>query len=436
MPDSLFSPDGHLETDQLIALSQAFLACPARPITTRMDIVTVEAGGLTWDIGGAIYEPADPAQRMTAPDGRSLGFFLIHGGEGDYRAMARMARLLASHCGVRVVSMTYPGRLAFDDPDHRWHGDTLRPDGSVRTPQWQRGEQIVRDEYDIVSDPATRAVYGTRTLARALPGSRFHRRMAGWPLAMEEGAKALMARHFPPEDWAVLIHGHSTGGPVSHYLLQRVENIIGLAGIENSQFGYIWAEMSGTPWPNGFEDLVIRTWRDKARYIGAEALKSRGPEALMALPALMEDVFEAWETALDEPNFKAEYILHVNCERELTRAAQTTAAAMGLDAAGTEAMVRRYLGYGRPLTGPEAPPLPPVLYITCALSRDHTAERYRQIAIPMMRAITPQPKVALMTFGTGTHYYVNPLPGLPEGLCPPAIMVWMDALKTGYFSGR
>jgi hypothetical protein len=435
-PQGAFARDPDWSIEALIDESQRFMALPDRPIDTRFDIVTIEAGGLAWDIAGAICQPSLPEDRMIGPDGRAVGFFLIHGGEGDYRSMQGLAQLLARKCGVRVVSMTYPGRFAFDDPAHDWHGDTIRPDGSVRTPVWQRGERIGRDEYEVLTDGTNRAVYGTRTLARALPGSRFHRRMAGWPLAMEEGALALMARHFPPADWSVLVHGHSTGGPVSHYLLQRVCNIKGLAGIENSQFGYIWAQMNGAPWPNGFEDLVIRTWRDQARYIGAEALKSRGPEALMALPALIEDVFAAWQGALHEPQFKAEYILHVNCERELERAARTTAEAMGLDAQATAVLVQRYLGYGRPLAGPDAPPLPPIIYIVCALSRDHTPERYRQIAIPMMEAIVPKPRIRLFTFGAGTHYYFRPAPGLPEGLCPAAISIWMDALRSGYFDGE
>lgn len=429
----IFTRQDDWPAEALAALSARFMALPDREIDIRFDTRRIEAGALAWDIVGAIYDPRDPAQRMIGADGRAVGFFLIHGGEGDYRSMDRLARLLARKCGVRVVSMTYPGRFAFDAPGHDWPGDTVYPDGSVRTPVWLRGEAVTRAEYEIVTDTSGRAVYGTRTIARALPGTRFHRRMAGWPLALETGALALLAAHFPASDWRVWLHGHSTGGPMAHMLLQRAGNIAGLAGIESSPFGQIWARMGALPWPNGFEDLVIRSWRDQARYMGAEVMKTQGAAALMSLPALMEDVFEAWDEARREPQFKAEYILHVNCERELARAARTTAAAMGLDAEATAALEARYLGYARPLTGPTAPPLPPLIYIVCALSRDHAPEKYRDVALPMLAALTPTPKTRLITFGAGTHYYARPAPGLPEGLCPPAIALWIDAIRTGYF---
>ena len=55
-----------------------------------------------------------------------------------------------------------------------------------------------------------------------------------------------------------------------------------------------------------FDELYIRTWRDLARYRGSEALGQEGPQALMRLPWLMEEILEAWEVARKRPQFKAE----------------------------------------------------------------------------------------------------------------------------------
>ena len=59
-------------------------------------------------------------------------------------------------------------------------------------------------------------------------------------------------------------------------ILQRVENIVGLAGIENSTFAYIFHAMTGHDWPNPFNDLLVRDWRELARYTGAELYMQEG----------------------------------------------------------------------------------------------------------------------------------------------------------------
>ena len=73
--------------------------------------------------------------------------------------------------------------------------------------------------------------------------------------------------------------------------------------------GYEKPEKQGKPRSDPFDELYIRTWRDLARYQGPEALGQEGPSALMRLPAIMEDVLEAWERAKNRPQFKAEYLV-------------------------------------------------------------------------------------------------------------------------------
>lgn len=367
------------------------------------------------------------------PDGRKLGFFLLHGGAGDYRVHEKLGQLLATKLGARVVNMTYPGRFFFDDPEHNWPGDTIKPDGTMRMPIWKRGEIIGRDQYDVVQEPKLRKTYGTLQLAQAKPGTIFYDRMAGWPLAFETAMIDLCRRHFPQAEYSVYAHGHSTGGPFSHMLLQRVPNAVGITGIENSPFGYIWQEVNGNTWPNPFNALVVRTWRDIARYRGAEVLRQQGGDALMSLPALIEDVFQSWEEVKHLPQIKAEYILHINCIPALTGAAEATAKRLGMTKAQTEELVARYLGYAKPLTGPGVKPVPPLLYIICANSRDHTEKAYKGIILKRLSEITPAPKTSLIQFGTGAHSYQRPMDGMPMGLSPAAITLWEKAIMSGYY---
>jgi hypothetical protein len=83
--------------------------------------------------------------------------------------------------------------------------------------------------------------------------------------------KAVCARNFPPGEYSIYVHGHSTGGPFVHQLLQRVENVAGLAGTETSPWGAIFSRMQGQRWQFPFNYLSVRTWRDLARYRGPEA---------------------------------------------------------------------------------------------------------------------------------------------------------------------
>jgi len=379
------------------------------------------------------YAPKNQEAIPVGPDGKKIGFFLLHGGSADFRFMAPLARMLAGRFGYKVVSMTYPGRLNLDNPSRSWPGDTIHSDGSVRTPIWLRGEKTTPDQMDVVHDTSLRARYGTRINARARPGSVFYDRMAAWPVAFEEGMKEACRRHLEPHDFSIYVHGHSTGGPFVHMLTQRVPNIAGVVGIENSPFGYIYQQMLNIEWPGPFNDLLIRTWRDVARYSGAEAYHAEGAKALMRLPWLMEDVFEEWERSKDQPNFKAEYILHYGCVRELTAAARAAANRLKLSDAETTALINRYVGYTRELTGRNVKPVPPIFLSITKFSRDHRAEIYESIVLPSFAKMNPAPRVALTRFEAGTHHYEHAEPDLPLGLVPTTTKLWNEAINASFF---
>ena len=216
-------------------------------------------------------------------------------------------------------------------------------------------------------------------------------------------------------------------------ILQRVENIVGLAGIENSTFACIFHEMTGHDWPNPFNDLLVRDWRELARYTGAELYMREGGDPLMRLPWVMEEVFEMWDEVKRFPQIKAEYFFHIHSIPALTEAATVTAARLGMSETETRSLVERYIGMGRPLAGPGVKPVPPLLYMINRFSRDHTTEKYYGVMLPMLEQIEPTPQVRIVEFGTGIHSYWRAEEGLPVGLVPPAVDVVCDAIAAGYY---
>ena len=269
-----FHPPEEIGREEIVRASEEMIARPDVAFSETETILRIAAADMEWDIGVMLYQP--DADIPDGADGRKVGVFLTHGGASDWRSMEKLARLLAGKLGYRVASMTYPGRLYLPDPSRDWPGDTIRDDGTLRTPIWLDGEHIADDEYEVVHDASMRARHGFVRTPAPGPGTRFHDRMASWPLAFEDAMKAVCRRYFPPDEYSIYVHGHSTGGPFVNLLSQRVGNVVGLIGVENSPFGYIYRRMAGREWTGPFTDLLIRNWREIARYRGAEALKSEG----------------------------------------------------------------------------------------------------------------------------------------------------------------
>jgi hypothetical protein len=252
--------------------------------------------------------------------------------------------------------------------------------------------------------------------------------MAAWPIAFEEGMMAMCRRFLPTEEgFSVLAHGHSTGGPFVHQLLQRVDNVIGLAGLETSQ----WAAVGATrfAWEFPFNYLTIRTWRHIAKYLGPEA----GLEGANRLPWLMEEVLEAWDKAKVLPQFKAEYFVTFGVLDALEQAARVSAARLGLDEAGTQALIERYHNLTRPLSGPGVRPVPPLFYMIASNSVDHKIDRYREMLLPNLAKLAPAPRARATLLGAGIHAYEKAEEDLPRGIFPAAAQLWDDAIRAGYY---
>lgn len=451
MADTQVNLPNSVSREKTIQDSDQVLAKPDIPLTVTENIIQVNVLGMDWDIGAVTYEPSEPTKVACGADGKKIGIFLLHGGSGDFKLMEPVARLAAGKFGFKVLSGTFPGRFYFPDPSHNWPDDTIHEDGSVRTPIWKQGETISRDEYEIDRDTSMRPRYGTRTVARAKPGTNFYNRMAAWPVAFEEGMKEAMRRHLPDGAFSIYGEGHSTGGPFVSMLSQRVPNFAGVVATEHTPFGHVGAmrdnwsgslgKVSGFERVNTeeatrhdpFNELYIRTWRDLARYAGPEALGQQGPAALMQLPMLMEDILENWQRAKARPQFKAEYVITHNIAASLTEAAKVSAKRLAMNREETAALIERYVGYPRELAGPDVPPLPPFLFIITKDSRDHSPEVYKEVILPAFSAMKPAPRTHLTHFGAGVHSFWKAEEGLPMGVAPAAIKVWNDAIRGGYF---
>ena len=435
--------------EEIQEASDSLMEQPNLDITQTEKIFRVESAGLDWDVGVVVYKPTDEEATPVGADGKKIGVFLLHGGAGDFKSMESQALLLAGKYGYQVVSATFPGRLYLDDPSRDWPGDTINDDGTVRTPIWKRGEHISPDQYMVKHDDSMRARYGRRTVAKAKPGTVFRDRLAASPIALEAACRHAMEAEFPEDEFSIYLHGHSTGGPLQFMMSQRVANIEGVLTMENSAFGYInqqkhqWSGAVGKtkgqtavvkvakPRSDPFDELYIRTWRDTARYFGAEALGREGSDALLRLPWLMENILDNWEIARLRPQFKAEYLVTWNIVESLADAERHTADRLGLDRAATDDLVDDYISLTREKPG--AKPVPNVLFGISINSRDHSPEVYEDVILPMFAAMDPAPLTTVTQFQAGQHYYSSPEPGLPHGIAPAVFASWDSAIRGGYF---
>lgn len=446
-----WKPTPTVSRAQCVADSQTVQRLPDLDVRQHEDVFRVHELDLDWDLGVQVYGPADPDAAAHGPDGRKIGGFFLHGGQDDWRQMQPWALLMARKFGWKVVVGTFPGRLYLPDPSRDWPGSTINPDGTVRTPIWLQDEAITPDQYTLVQDTSMRLRYGTRTVVHAKPGTTFYHRMAGWPVAMEQGMKEAMRRHFPVDEYSIYVQGHSTGGPMVCMLSQRVPNIAGILATENSPFGEIgkrqaeWSgslgkiegyervATSGGERHDPFYELNLRSWRDLARYRGPEALGKEGPAALMRLPSLMEEILDESARQSVRPLFKCEYIITHAVNDSLRAAATVTAQRLGYDASATQALIDRYVGYTHELRGPGTKPVPNTLFGISRDSRDHSKQVYDEAVLPMFASMKPAPRIALQHFQAGVHMLWTPEESLPLGIMPAVSKSWHDAIVNGFF---
>jgi hypothetical protein len=425
---SVWEPPSTLSLDEVLHLDSQVASLPELPIQVHEDIFRIRELDMDWDIGVEVYEPEKLDKISIGPDGKKIGIFLLHGGVSDFKSVERIARILPGKFGVKVTSMTFPGRFYFLDPSRDWPGDVENGDGSARTPLWTRESQITPDQYTVINDQSKRKSYGTLVSLFAKPGTEFFQRMAAWPVAFEAAIKQTAFRHFPEGEFSIYIHGHSTGGPFAMMASQRVANIAGIVGYGSSPFGWMYPLISGDDWEFPFNQLRLRTWRDTARYM-YEGMKYEN----LGLPMLIELTFERWKLAKKRPNFKAEDFIHKNSTRALQSAAGIVAERLNLSNRDSDALVQRYLGYTREQSGPGTKPVPNFLSIHGINDDTVTLGRCLR-SLPLFATMNPAPKVRSISLGAGIHSWGWSDDQLPQGIVPSVANLWYDAVINGFFT--
>ena len=236
------------------------------------------------------------------------------------------------------------------------------------------------------------------------PGPAVKKHLADYYAELDEAARII--REEDGHD-RLLVNGHSTGGPFAMIAAQHIPNISGVLGYGTSPFGYMYTQVTGDKWEFSFNWLRLRTWRDTARYL-YEGMKDKG----IGLPMLMELTLERWETGKRRPNFKAEDFVHKNSTPSLEAAARASAARLKMSHRETDALVQKYLGYTRELSGPGVKPVPPFLSVhginddTVTLARCHSS-------LSLFAKLNPAPKVRCISIGAGVHTWSHTEPELP-----------------------
>ena len=430
MSESTWQPPTLVSLAETLDLHRQVTALADLPIQIRQEIFRIGALEMDWDIGVVVYEPQDAGKFAIGPDKKKVGVFLLHGGVSDFKSVERIARMLASKFSIKVATLTFPGRFYFLNAERDWPGDVESADGSARTPLWTRESRITPDQYSIVRDQSKREDYGTLVSLAAKEGTEFFHRMAAWPVAFEAAIKETARRQFPESEFSIYIHGHSTGGPFAMMASQRIVNIAGLIGYGSSPFGWMYPLISGDDWEFPFNQLRLRTWRDTARYM-YEGMKDQG----IGLPMLIELTFERWENAKKRPNFKAEDFIHKNSTQALESAARAAATRLQYSNQETEALVQRYLGYTRELSGPGVKPVPNFLSIH-GINDDTVTLKRCERSLPLFAKFNPAPKVQSISLGAGIHSWSWTDDKLPQGIVPAVAKLWHDAIMNGFFIRR
>jgi hypothetical protein len=106
-----WEPRSFIPRDEVVQSHHKVVGLPAIPTRITEDIFRIHALEMDWDIGVVIYQPEDLSKIPMGPDGAKVGVFLLHGGVSDYKSLDCIARPLAEKFGIKVASMTFPGRF-------------------------------------------------------------------------------------------------------------------------------------------------------------------------------------------------------------------------------------------------------------------------------------------------------------------------------------
>ena len=84
-----WQPPEFVTREQCIEDSEDVLGRTDIPIKRSEDIFRINVLGMDWDLGMVVYEPKDSKKIPLGADGKKAGFFLLHGGSGDFKGIER-----------------------------------------------------------------------------------------------------------------------------------------------------------------------------------------------------------------------------------------------------------------------------------------------------------------------------------------------------------
>ena len=110
---SSWEPPAALSLEQVSQLDRQVASMPDLSVLVHEDIFRIRELEMDWDIGVVVYDPENADNIPIGPDGKKIGIFLLHGGVSDFKSVERIARILPGKFGIKVASMTFPGRFYF-----------------------------------------------------------------------------------------------------------------------------------------------------------------------------------------------------------------------------------------------------------------------------------------------------------------------------------
>ena len=82
-----WDPPAKVSREECVKFSQVMKSLPEIKVRQKEDIFRIHVVGMDWDLGVMVYEPEDVSKIPRGADGKKVGFFLLHGGSGDFRSM-------------------------------------------------------------------------------------------------------------------------------------------------------------------------------------------------------------------------------------------------------------------------------------------------------------------------------------------------------------
>ena len=82
-----WQPPALVSREQCIKDTEEVLGMSDIPIKRTEDIFRIKVLGMEWDLGMVVYQPEDAGKIPRGADDKKAGFFLLHGGSGDFKGI-------------------------------------------------------------------------------------------------------------------------------------------------------------------------------------------------------------------------------------------------------------------------------------------------------------------------------------------------------------